>query len=470
MKNVKYRWNTFCLYDYRGVEEHLSAMAAQGWRLERAGNTLWKFRRAESAKVRYAVTYSDSVSRFNPGPTEGQQSLAELCAAAGWEKVSDWFQMQIFSTEDENAVSLETDEALRLEGIHRSMKKNFLPGNLVMLLLFLFLARDFLLALAAGDLYGMVESNSSLFVGVVTLPAVCFQAYILSSYFLWRRRSLRSVEDGGACLPAGRGCQRANWVMWSLLAAAILVYLLAELSGGNRGTALLFLACMVLIRLLGLLVRGTTALLRRRKVSRGVNMALTLTVDVALVFALMGGLIYATLHFGWFSLVTGSGETYEYRDQKWDVSPRQDFPLTLEELTGERYDHIRREVYNQGSLFVSERSYRETALFHDGPKVCGMSYTIYKTRFSNVRASLLEDLLEDDPLKFQGMTLFTRRYVPEDPAPWGAEAVYRRYYDEDPSDAWLLVWPDRVVEVSLGEAEPTEAQMALAAAHLGPDA
>ena len=24
MKNVTYRWNTFQLYDYRGVEEHLS--------------------------------------------------------------------------------------------------------------------------------------------------------------------------------------------------------------------------------------------------------------------------------------------------------------------------------------------------------------------------------------------------------------------------------------------------------------
>ena len=42
MKDLKYRWNTLCLYDYRGVEEHLSAMAAKGWRLEKAGNTLWK--------------------------------------------------------------------------------------------------------------------------------------------------------------------------------------------------------------------------------------------------------------------------------------------------------------------------------------------------------------------------------------------------------------------------------------------
>ena len=56
MKNVKYCYETLCLYDYRGIEERLSAMAAKGWRLEHIGR-LWKYRRAEPAKVRYAVTY-----------------------------------------------------------------------------------------------------------------------------------------------------------------------------------------------------------------------------------------------------------------------------------------------------------------------------------------------------------------------------------------------------------------------------
>ena len=50
-----YRWNTFQLYDYRGVEEHLSAMAAQGWRLEKASGSLWKYRRAEPASLRAPV-------------------------------------------------------------------------------------------------------------------------------------------------------------------------------------------------------------------------------------------------------------------------------------------------------------------------------------------------------------------------------------------------------------------------------
>lgn len=470
MKNAKYCLNAYCLYDYRGVEEHLSAMAAQGWRLEKAGNTLWKYRKAEPARVRYAVTYSDSASQFNPGPTEDQQSLAELCAAAGWEKVTDWFQGQIFSTEDEAAVALETDEALRLQNIHRSMKKNFLPSNLVLLLLLLFLARDFLLALVTGDLYGMVKSNSTLFVGVITLPAVCFQLYILGGYYLWRRRSLRSVEDGGPCLPAGRGCRRANAAMWALLAVSVPVYLLMELTGGRRGPALFFLVYLSLIYLLRALVRGTTALLRRWKASKSVNMTLTVVVDMVLAFSLVGGLTYAALHYEWLSTISGSGETYEYRDREWDVHPRQDFPLTLAELTGEEYGHVRRRAGDRGSFFVSEERYEESALLRDGPETAYLSYTIYKTWSPGLQKSLMEDLLEDDPVKFRGMTFFTLRLVPEDPAPWGAEEAYRRYIDEDPDNAWLLVWPDRVVEVVLGDEAPTEAQIALIIARLGPEA
>lgn len=469
MKDTKYRWNTLCLYDYRGVEEHLAAMAAQGWRLERAGNNFWKYRRAAPARVRYAVTYNAGASQFNPGPTEGQESLAELCAAAGWEKVCDWSQMQIFSTEDENAVPLETDEALRLEGIHRSMRKSFLPANLAMLPLLLFVARDFFGNLAAGDLYGMVRSNANLFAGAISLPAVCLQIYILAGYFLWRRRSRRSIEDGGACLPAGRGYRRANLAMWVLIAVLTAAYLLTELSGGGRGVALYFVLYMTLFSLLVFLVQRTTALLRKRKVSKTANMAGTLAVDFLLAFALIGGLTYTALNHGWFSSAVGSGETYEYQGGTWDVSPRQDFPLTLTDLTGERYDHVSREVYHRGSFFVREQGYSETVLLGDGPKVCGLSYTIYETGSPRIRESMLEDLLEDDPLRFRGMTLAVRRYVPEDPAPWGAEAVYRRYYDENPADTWLLIWPDRVVGISPDE-EPTESQKALIAARLGPGA
>ena len=47
MSERRRRFENFALYDYQGVEAHLSRMAAKGWRLEKAGNSLWTYRQAE---------------------------------------------------------------------------------------------------------------------------------------------------------------------------------------------------------------------------------------------------------------------------------------------------------------------------------------------------------------------------------------------------------------------------------------
>ena len=82
MKPTKREFSLYQLYDYQGVEHHLEAMAAKGWRLERIGPYFWHYRRAEPAQVSYAVTYVSDGSLFNPRPTENQERLDELCAAA----------------------------------------------------------------------------------------------------------------------------------------------------------------------------------------------------------------------------------------------------------------------------------------------------------------------------------------------------------------------------------------------------
>ena len=51
------------------MEDHLSAMAAKGWRLEKAGNTFWKYRRAEPAQVRYVDDTTFTITLYSPKPT-----------------------------------------------------------------------------------------------------------------------------------------------------------------------------------------------------------------------------------------------------------------------------------------------------------------------------------------------------------------------------------------------------------------
>ena len=465
MRDTKYRIETLCLYDYRGVEEHLSAMAAQGWRLEKAGNTLWKYRRAEPSSLRYAVTYHDGASQFNPGPTQGQQSLEELCAAAGWQKVCDWFQAQIFSTDDPTAVPLETDEALRLENIHRSMRKNFLPSSIILLALSLLMSSSFLYSLISGNIFRLFESNAHLFSGTMFLSVAILEIYTLFHYYRWRKNSRRSLADGGSCVPLGPGYRRLNRAMLVLAAILAFLYLLLELYGGGRGRVLFFLLYISLLVLLVFLVRRTTALLRRLKVSKNVNIAGTLIVDVILAFALTGGLAYGIIRSGWF-LGDGREETYEYQGQEWDVSPRDDLPLILAELTGEDYAHVRRQVFDQGSFFLPQRTYHEAALSGSSSSVW-LDYTIWEPKFPRLQEAVLEEFLKTAGCSGPRYGA-AYCYIPESPDPWGADAAYRRHIDGAPLNTWLLSWPGRVIVVSLKE-PPSEMQQSLLGVRLGPE-
>lgn len=449
MKDTKYRVENLALYDYRRVEEHLSAMAAGGWRLESIGARLWKYRRAEPAGVRYAVTYVPDASQFNPGPTERQQTLEELCDAAGWEKVTDWFQMQIYCSEAPAPVPLETEESVRLEAVHRSMKRNFLPANILLLLLSLVMLGLFVRTLIVDPLH-ILESNANLFLGPLWLLLSVLLLADLAHYGLWYRRSKRSVAQGGPCA-VPPDLRWINRVGFAFLIPWMALYLLTYLVQGLPGPVVYFMLHLLIICLIILLLRKITALLRRKNATFGVNLFLTLLADVALAAVLMGALTFASIKGGWFS--TRNGETYTYAQEPWDVSP-VDLPLTVSDLTGKDYSHVRRYEYNRGSILVSRHSCRETV--REGEERLWLSYEITKPR-ARLYPLVLEEALA--PSEDEAFGEIVWEEVPA--APWGANTAYRQLFDGEPADTWLLIFPNRLVELS-PDWELTPEQMALA--------
>lgn len=449
MRDTKYRLETLYLYGYKHVEEHLSAMAARGWRLESVGAWLWKYRRAEPAKVHYAVAYIQNVSQFNPGPTEQQQTLEELCAAAGWKKVADWFQMQIYCSEAENPVPLETEEFLRLEAVHRSMKRNFLPANILCLLFSLVMLGLFVRTLIVDPLH-ILESNTGLLIGPLWLLLAVVLLITLAHYGLWYRRSAKSVAQGGPCADPG-DIRWVNRVSYAFLILWTALYLLTYLVHGLPGPAVYFALHMLIICLMILLLRKITALLRQMKASFGLNLALTLLADVVLAVVLVGGLNIAAIKGGWFS--REMDETYLYLQETWDTSP-MDLPLTVSDLTEEAYSHIRRYEYERGSILVSRRSCRETV--REGEERSYLNYEI-TIPLRWLYPLVLEDALAPGESEVFGEIAWEA--VPA--APWGAEAAYRKRLGGEAVDDWLLVFPDRLVSVS-PDRELTAEQMALA--------
>ena len=461
MSNRKREVCSYLLFDYRGVEAHLMKMAARGWRLEKVGTYFWTYRRAEPARVTYAVTYLPDASQFDPDPSEQQASLAELCAAAGWEKAADWGQMQIFVNERPDPVPLETDESVRLEVIRRSMKKSFQPWGIAALVLAAVMAILQIKTLVTDPIH-LLSSNSGLTTSVLWDALVILQAGNLLSYRRWCRRSAESVARGGPCADTGPGLRRLNRVVLWLAVLCLALFFVSSAASADGGTVLFLLCHLALFVLLVYLVNRFRRYLQRQGVSRRRNLALTLAVDLVLAVVLVGGLTGGYLALSLNGTFSGR-ETYTYDGREWDADP-EPLPLTLEDLTGESYPHIRRSRYGSGSLLVREDNCHEYVLDEqDHGKI--LDYTVTTTALP-----ALGDLAAEHVLKE-----WTDRgyydYAETDPAPWGAEAAYRRIYDDGwdryATDDYLLCWPDRVVEISLTDVDLTPEVMAAVGEKLG---
>ena len=129
MKHTKFEWMPLYSYlDRTAIATHLADMAASGWMLEKLGSWGWHYRRTEPKKLRFAVIFFPAVSQFDAVPSEGLETYRDYCAAAGWQLAAEASQVQIFYTEDENAVPIETDPAVELSSIRKSAKRAILAA------------------------------------------------------------------------------------------------------------------------------------------------------------------------------------------------------------------------------------------------------------------------------------------------------------------------------------------------------
>ena len=294
MKEVKekarYRYELAdnLLFDYEAVEKHLEKMAAKGWRIDKINTNLWKYRKAKPAKVKYAVTYAPDASVFDPHPTMNQQTLADFCAQAGWVKVGDWSQAQVFVNERENPVPIETDEEIRLEVIKKSMKKSWIPANVMLILLMVFNAWRTISRFVKDP----VQDLSSYW-GLLTLTFMIVATALVSAnligYFIWFKKSEKSVAAGGTCT-SPRIIRLIN--RWSLPAAVIyfVAIIMAAAGEGAPGAAMYMILYMAGFLLMVTILSKTKEYLKSRGVSRGKNIAVFVVLDIIMAFAMVSAL------------------------------------------------------------------------------------------------------------------------------------------------------------------------------------
>lgn len=457
MKNIKYRAEPFSPFDLQGTEEHLSAMAARGWRLESIGRFFWKYRRSEPARVRYAVTCPPAAGEN--GDLRERLYFEELCAAAGWEKVTDWEQMQVYVNASPAPTPLETDEAIRLESVHQSMRRTYLATcrkNLVCDL--------FLLVLWLSNLWAhphtALLSNIGLGVPVLCLLMVLANILCIAGYASWYRRSLRSVEEGGDLAGVPRFYRIVNHLPVVILVLLFLLPVPLEFITRDTKSGL-YLAAGVIGSALGVGLGWAVKRFSDKRGWDGYTRAAGIVLSLLALLAVLTGLA------DWLNLserIQHSGPevpSYTWDGREWDREP-QALPLTIEDLTGEDWPHVRRAARTEGrTLFAAETVYTEAAAREDGTRAY-LHYVITDIPNDRLCRAVLDDI-RTGPSFLQ--------YQPEDPAPWGAETVYRLEYPDGrtPPGEWLVRWPGRIAAVRVEGLDLSPEQKAIIGARLAPD-
>ena len=456
MSTVKRTLVNVSFYDPEAIQRKLEQMAAQGWMIQKAGNLFWTYTKIPPQKLRFAVTYFPGASEFDPKPSEKQLEKEELCAQDGWRLVLRWDVMQIFCTDREDAVPIDTDPVPQVDNIHRTMRKKVLVSQLLMALLVLW-SLYLQLSQLWRDPADYLSDTSRLFTIPLWLMFLLMTIYELVIYFRWGRRAKEEAEHG-VFLPV-----RAHpWLSWAAVGLAT-VFLLFSFSASSDG--LLFLFFVVVVTVIPILLANwMLGALKGRGVYRRVNLAVNSAVIFVLAIVGTGAVAVGAAIQGW-RIIPGEESqpvgSYEWQGRTWDIYD-EPLPLEVEDLVqvDARWS---KEARLQESPLLAYGDYRQDLLFTEEIQGYELRYEI-----TDVKVPFLYDFVKDGFIRDNQDEVLEKYLIPVDPAPWEAEEVYQvSWSDGVLDDTYLVCWEKRIVEIKFYWT-PTREQIQIAAERLRP--
>lgn len=461
MRQTKRVITQFCFYDRTGIQKMLEKQAEKGWMLESIGQLGWKYRRTEPKKIRFAVTYYPKASMFDPYPTVGEELYQEFVAHSGWRFVASNAQLQIFCTEAEDPVPIETDPLVELQNIHKAVKKSFLPGYCMMLFCAL-LNLGLMAWRLAENFTGTLAHNANLFTIFCWISLAVMEIREIGSYYLWRRRALKAAQLDGSFVDT----KNRNNALWIMLAVILGAYILMMTSLSARMLYVVGISGILMVVAVALILLFTRWM-KKTGFSKEDNRAYTIlaTVCISIAVTFLSTVIVMTVidklpedHVK---------DTYEFNGMTV-TRYGDDVPLTVAELTGENMtDYI---IYKtvESSILIDRlvaNQYREFGT-GDGSS---LRYVVVDVKFAPLFDACLKEYLtmyQDQQITDIFGNEYCREFNPIDPDLWGADRAWQLYSREEAMTEYLLVYGNRIVNFDFCE-EPTDAQMALVRKSLG---
>lgn len=456
MKEIKRKIKGYSFFDRTGIEAELTQMAEKGWLIEDISGLSWKYRRIESSKMSFCVTYYPTISEFSAEPTEEQKTFYDFCERSGWKLAAANTQMHIFYNEQENAVPIETDPVLEVENIHRSVKKKQLRDHFIWIIINIIWIMNLVLRMLANPIE-FFASNLYLFLFCGYVPLLLFYIVETGRYYLWRSKAKKAALRGEFLETSSRRVFQ-NIITWLEVIILILCFVSAAIFSSSLNMfTVMILICLFEGFILFFIGYTVTKRLKRKKESAAV---IRRFVIIYTVFSIIASTIIGIICMICISVFsTEKVNNNWYTGHMFDVN---NLPLAMEDFTNinpAEYTETTSggETFLLGYFTVEHEPDYETADAENMPR---LEYTI-----TSVKTSFMYDMCKNHLLGKHDYTFESQNEA----TIWGAQEVYLSVSQNDSGEdiyTYLLFYKDYIVEISFNW-EVTSEQIAIAAGKLG---
>ena len=445
MKNTKRQFKTFSFFDFDGITAHMEKMAADGWMLEQSTNRYWIYRRTEPKKLKFAVTYFPQASEFDPHPTEELQAFNEFCQSAGWKPAASMAQMQIFYNENEDPIPIETDPMVQVDTIHKAMKKNFIPSSLLMIAVSLMILCMNVAKFIASPV-SVLSSNADFFVSFSYIMLFLISAVEMGQYYIWRKKAIQLAEEG-LSIPSGKTAKLFQTVVLAVMLIMLVIY--AVMSLGIISPWLLF-TIFAIFGGSGVAAFYLKEFLRKKNVSRHLNMALTFGTIIAVTIFMVFILVWAAVNYDLPTSPKDSKPVGSYTTPQgfeFDIYD-DEVPLRIEDFMQTDYTDYSVRNRASGSIMLSVTEVHQDATVNR-QGVSELIYEITEVKFNPVYDMCFDDIFYniDDSKDKNIPEEYKAKLVEQTDSAWKADKVYRVFYENEYQNKWLVCWDNKIVEM-----------------------
>lgn len=429
----KVRLECFEFYDTLGIEQHLESMAAKGWLLcDICG--LYIYQRIIPQKIKFAVTYFYEASDYNPYPSNEQEVFYSYCEAAGWKLAAENSKMQIFYSTAEKPIPIETDEEIKLNLIHASMKRNLMYWFLLLVIL---ITDIYLIVnkLMNAPLYNLSDINNFIFL-LINIWLFITISIDIGHYNSWYQKSLKSVHVGGTCCKVKK--RKRPFL-------SLLIFFLIAL-GAQSILLLIVLAICFIVLIAGIILSVIISkVLKKHNATYWENISLS-SLSILVMLFLLFNPIANTLNRLYEEAKLANSEIVMIPDQLGNMKEwrliHDELPLTLQDMNVAEEAFYSYEKECQETFMLSYLNATQSTVEAGRMKEI-LTYEIADIKYDGIYDLCLNHLKR---VRLNNGTYWQQ--VEDSLWQADADAVYRIYHDGQPfQHQYLICWENRLVRI-----------------------